>query len=65
MSPGERARRMHERWLNEAVRSGRQYPRIPARRVDVGGMEPLMNSRRGREWAQRWWERVLDRADLS
>jgi hypothetical protein len=65
LSPGERARREHEVWLSRAIRSGRALPRIPARRVDLGGMEPVLGSPRGREWARRWWERVLSRADLS
>ena len=29
----------HARWLTRAIRSGREYPRIPCRRVADGGFE--------------------------
>ena len=57
------ARRQHSRWLTRAIRAGAKVPRIPIRRVDEGGFDPLMASAEGREWARVWWEEALDSPD--
>ncbi len=54
-------RRVHERWLDRAIRSGMDLPRIPLRRVDQGGFDDLLARPRGREVAWRWWRRVFSR----
>jgi hypothetical protein len=64
---GAEFRRVHEEWLNRALvyerQSGREYPRIPLRRVDAGGFGPLLERPHGVERARRWWELVLERLD--
>ena len=53
---GERARRMHSAWLTSAMRDrSSALPRIPTRRVDEGGFDPILQSPGGREWAEQWW----------
>jgi len=53
---GERARRLHSSWLTSALRdTGGSLPRIPTRRVDEGGFDPIVRRPEGREWADRWW----------
>ncbi|MBU6412383.1 MAG: hypothetical protein KGS45_02830 [Planctomycetes bacterium] len=59
MTAGERARLLHSRWLTEALRSGRDLPRIPLRRVEEGGWEELLAKPKGRDVAERWWRRAL------
>ncbi|MEM9166435.1 MAG: hypothetical protein AAGB48_05360 [Planctomycetota bacterium] len=58
-SHAERARRAHEAWLDRAVRTGRQHPRIPTREVRLGGFFAMMQSREGRAHARQWWEHSL------
>jgi len=53
----------HARWLTRAIRSGREYPRIPCRRVADGGFARLMATRDGRKIAQGWWYRALEELD--
>jgi hypothetical protein len=56
-------RRVHEAWLNRAISSGREYPRIPLRRVDQGGFERLMQRPGGPALAEMWWTAALERVD--
>lgn len=56
-------RRVHSRWLSRAMRAGYVAPRIPTRRVDEGGYEPVMASPEGRAWAAEWWDRALASPD--
>ncbi len=58
------ARRMHSRWLTQAIRAGSKVPRIPVRRVDEGGFDREMATPEGREWASAWWDEALSRPDL-
>lgn len=64
---GAEFRRVHEEWLNRALtyerQSGREYPRIPIRRVDEGGFGPMLQRPTGIQRAKRWWQIVLDRLD--
>lgn len=59
LTAGERARQLHSRWLTQALRSGKEMPRIPLRRVEDGGWEELLAKPRGRDVADRWWRRAL------
>ncbi len=59
MTAGERARLLHSRWLTQALRSDREFPRIPLRRVEEGGWETLLAKPKGRGVAERWWRRAL------
>jgi len=64
LSPSERARRAHERWLNAACRRAEVSAlRIPVRRCDRGGFGALTGSAPGREFAAQWWTEAIDRAD--
>lgn len=56
-------RRIHERWLTEALRSPTQYPRIPIRRVDEGGFDHVRAHPQARARADQWWDLALDRVD--
>ena len=60
---GERARRVHEAWLNEALKNPDRWPRIPTRRVSDGGFGPMMSKPEGRAWARQWWGDVLVESD--
>ena len=60
---GERARLQHSAWLTQSLGSASPYPRIPTRRVDLGGFNPLMRKERGRLIADRWWQGALDRVE--
>ncbi len=64
VTAGERARRLHSAWLTAAVRdrSG-VLPRIPTRRTDRGGFDPILESPGGRQWADGWWRDALARVD--
>lgn len=56
LTPGERMRREHERWLDRALSGGAgELPRIPVRRVDQGGFGALLAAPGGRERADQWW----------
>jgi hypothetical protein len=61
--PAALFRRVHEAWLTRAVTSGKAYPRIPVRRVDEGGFDPLLSRPGGRQLADRWWSAALGRVD--
>jgi hypothetical protein len=61
--PAALFRHVHEAWLTRAVSSGKPYPRIPVRRVDEGGFDPLLARPGGRQRADRWWTAALDRVD--
>lgn len=64
LSPSEKARRMHERWLNAAIgRADLSALRIPVRRVDRGGFSVVTASAPARDAAERWWIDAIDRAD--
>ncbi len=56
-------RRVHEAWLDRALRSGRVYPRIPLRRADWGGFDALRRRPGGRERAEKWWSVALTKVD--
>lgn len=60
---GARARRLHETWLTGAMRAPKRYPRIPVRRVDLGGFGPMLARPEGRSRAEAWWSAALDRVD--
>lgn len=49
-----------EAFLNWALQDGRDLPRIPRRRVDAGGFEPLLRHPGARAMVLRWWQRALD-----
>jgi len=53
--------RCHEQWLSATLRSGRQMPRIPTRKVAEGGFAHLLARSGGREKAANWWEAALER----
>lgn len=59
----ERVRRMHEAWLDRAVRQGRAHPSIPKREVRLGGFESLMRTPGGRIWAKHWWDDALSKPE--
>ncbi len=61
---GERFRAEHSAWLTLAMMSGRKYPRIPAKRADLGGYDRLMATRSGRDRSARWWRLALARIGL-
>jgi hypothetical protein len=63
MDEGDFACLLHSRWLSEAMRTGRRYPRIPTRPVITGGFAPLMNRANGPDLARRWWKAALARVD--
>jgi hypothetical protein len=63
LSPSEKARRMHEAWLDRALRTGRPHPGIPKREVRLGGFESLMRTPGGRIWAKHWWDEALSKTD--
>lgn len=64
LGAGERARLLHERWLNWAVsRPTSSLPKIPVRAVREGGFSALMRTEEGRAWASQWWENALARMD--
>lgn len=65
LSPSQLMRRVHELWLDRALRSGKRYPRIPLRRVDRGGYDPLRTRPGGRDRAERWWTLALERVDAN
>ncbi len=56
LTPGEKMRRAHERWLSRALRGPEgALARIPVRRVDEGGFSLLLSVPGGRERAEQWW----------
>lgn len=63
MEAGEAARRLHSRWLSDAIAFRRVYPKIPLRRVSQGGFDELRKKPNGSEIAVRWWRRALARVD--
>jgi hypothetical protein len=52
-------RRVHERWLEEALKRPERWPRIPIRLASAGGFSRLMSRESGRLAVERWWRRVL------
>jgi hypothetical protein len=61
--PAVRYRRVHSEWLTRALSAGREYPRIPVRRVEVGGFSTLLQRANGWMLAARWWILALARVD--
>lgn len=53
-------RRRHSRWLTAAIADPSHIPRIPVRRVELGGFAPLTATAQGRQWAEQWWSRTFD-----
>jgi len=60
----EVARELHSQWLTRALEQGLDRPRIPVRRVDEGGFDPLISRPGGKERAEAWWKAALDRVKL-
>ena len=60
---GQRARREHSQWLTRAMTEGRSYPRIPARRADLGGFSELLSRPEGRIVVDWWWAHTLEQVD--
>lgn len=53
-------------WAMEEERVGRPLPRVPRRRVDLGGFAPLLaSSSTARAAVRHWWGRVLDTLPLG
>jgi hypothetical protein len=63
LSAGERARRLHERWLTRAMARPDRYPTIPVRPVSEGGFASLHTTAHGAQWAAGWWESTLGLMD--
>lgn len=61
----EQYRRVHEAWLDEAIRTGRPDLRIPTRQVRRGGFSGLMARPSGRRLAETWWTVALERVDIG
>lgn len=59
--PGAKARREHSEWLTWALRSGKNFPRIPLRASSSGGWDWLTATPHGRGLAGRWWKAALRR----
>ncbi|MDX2119228.1 MAG: hypothetical protein SFY96_13695 [Planctomycetota bacterium] len=64
LSAGEEARRLHSAWLTRAFELGVDRPRIPVRRVDEGGFDPLLSRPGGKQRCESWWKAALDRVKL-
>ena len=58
-------RRVHERWLEQALCRPESIPRIPVRRVAAGGFSRLLARPGGRLAIERWWRRVLSSPELD
>ncbi|MEM9374391.1 MAG: hypothetical protein AAGA55_12185 [Planctomycetota bacterium] len=58
-SAGERFRTQHSAWLTRAMLSDRSYPRIPAKRTDLGGFDSLRRRPGGLQRAAAWWRAAL------
>ena len=56
---GARARREHAAWLTWALASNEAVPRIPVRRVDLGGFSQQVKREPGPAHAERWWALAL------
>ena len=63
LDAGARFRAEHSRFLTLALGSGRCYPRIPAKRVDLGGFSGLLTLDEGEKRAAMWWAAALKRVD--
>lgn len=64
LTPSQKARLQHQRWLNRAMAGDTRALRIPVRRVDEGGFNHLRTIPGGRQWAEHWWTEAIDRADI-
>lgn len=64
LTPCQKARLQHQRWLTRAMRADAARLRIPVRRVDEGGFAYLVTAPGGRQWAERWWTDAITRADM-
>ena len=64
VSPATKLVRYHQRWLSRMLKSRRQPPRIPVRRVTEGGFAFLAARPEGRLLAETWWEQALDRVEV-
>ncbi len=62
-SASERFRAEHSAWLTLAMLTGRPYPRIPTRRADHGGFDPLRRRPGGLARAAAWWRAALARVN--
>lgn len=57
-------RRAHMKWLTRVMRSPvAENFRIPAQRVDEGGLERLRKTHVGRDWGKRGWDEAFISAD--
>jgi len=61
----ERARRIHSEWLERALRTCNDLPRIPVLRVRDGGFALLMAQPGGPACATEWWRRTLELPGLE
>ena len=59
----ERMIREHGSWLTEALRTRRDVPEIPVRKVSEGGFAGLSATEEGRRFARLWWETTLQKVD--
>ncbi len=59
----ERFRAEHSAWLTLAMLTGRAYPRIPAKRTDLGGFDALRRRPGGLARAAAWWRAALAKVD--
>ncbi|MBX3410612.1 MAG: hypothetical protein KF859_12090 [Phycisphaeraceae bacterium] len=63
LEAGERARLEHSEWLSRALRSGKNYPRIPVKPVVLGGFDRLMEKPGGPDLCAAWWQAAFNRVD--
>ncbi|MDF1808295.1 MAG: hypothetical protein P1U42_01215 [Phycisphaerales bacterium] len=61
---GAKFRAEHSRFLTLALLSNKKYPKIPSKRVDLGGYSGLMKLTEGEKRAALWWAKAIDRVDL-
>ena len=62
---GARFRAQHSRFLTLALRNRQVYPRIPTKRVDLGGFAGLMKLSDGEKRAAMWWAGALEQVEDS
>jgi len=60
---GAKFRAEHSRFLTLALLSGKKYPKIPSKRVDLGGYSGLMKLTEGEKRASLWWAKAIEQVD--
>ena len=58
-------RRVHELFLSRALSSRKPYPRIPTKKVSLGGFDRMMGTAAGRDRAKAWWAIVFAGMDAD